>query len=109
MSEQTWMDTAAVQAVGDVFWRSAQSVRVASTEMSECSFGAHVGARYALHGERYAAGLLAVSSSIGTLVESSRQYASGLTDAATTLTGEDKVNATTFTGSGDSGGGDSDG
>jgi hypothetical protein len=98
------MDTAAVRAVGDVFWRSAQTVKVASTEMSECSFGAHVGARYAVHGERFAAGLLAVTSSIGTLVESSRQFASGLTDAATTLTGEDILNAATFMGSGDSDG-----
>jgi hypothetical protein len=93
-----------VRAVGDVFWRSAQAIKVASTEMSDCSFGTHLGTRYAVHGERYAAGLLAVTSSIDTLVESSRQFASGLTDAAATLTGEDDVNASSFTGAGDSDG-----
>ena len=105
MSEQTWIDASAVQGVGEVFRSGARAVEVAAGAVGECSFGSHAGARYAAHGEHYAAGLLAVASSIDRFVESSRSMAQGLFDAAATLRGEDAANAARFdtstTGNGD--------
>ena len=96
MSEQPWMDTSAGQGVGVVFRSGARAVEVAAGAVADCSFGSHAGTRYAAHGENYAAGLLAVVSSVDRFVESSRSIAGGLFDAAATLTGEDVVNAATF-------------
>lgn len=96
MSEQTWMNTSAVVGVGELFRTGAGAVEVASGAVAECSFGSHAGTRYAAHGEHYAAGLLAVASSVDRFVESSRSIAEGLSDAAATLTGADVVSAATF-------------
>jgi hypothetical protein len=96
MSEQTWMDTSAVQTIGQVFLRSAGAVDLASGEMVDCSFGRHVGTRYAAHAEHYTAGLLRLRSSIDRFAESSSDFAVGLADAVTAVTGEDNLTARGF-------------
>lgn len=98
LTEQTRVDPDALRALGGVFGQTARSVEVAATELAECEFSEHMGARYGGHAVAYAAGILAVAESMGALTESSRTFGRGLESSANTLFEQDIRNGDAFNG-----------
>lgn len=96
MSEQSRVDPDGLRIVGRVFGETARSVDVAVTGLSGCTFGDHMGVRYGRHAANYAAGMLAVSQSMGRLGRSSLRFGDSLKRSADELAGADSSNAEAF-------------
>jgi hypothetical protein len=103
MTEQTRVDPEALRVVGRVFGESARSMDLAKAALVDCAFDEHMGTRYGGHGANYAAGILAVSESMGRLAAASLQFGDDLTSSADTLSDQDTSNADAFEGNPGSG------